>query len=97
MANERMQAMTDPTPVPGWPQTPVVWRIAMACEEAVQRFERVMHDLATTAPTTATETRAQIAKALLTMQDPEPFLQPDYVVAPVLDGPITLMRREGGR
>jgi hypothetical protein len=89
--------MTEPTNNPGWPQTPAAWRVAMACEEAAQRFQRAMHDLTTMDPTMDAETRAQIAKALLTMQDPEPFLQPDYVVAPVLDGPITLMRREGGR
>lgn len=26
----------------------------------------------------------------------EPFLRPDYIVAPVNGGPIALMRREGG-
>jgi hypothetical protein len=88
--------MTEPTPSPGWPQSPGAWRVAQACEEAAQRFERAMHDLATTMPTTTAEDRARIAKELLTMQDPGPFLQPDYVVAPVLDGPIALMRREGG-
>jgi hypothetical protein len=81
---------------PGWPQSPGAWRVAMACEEAVQRFGRVMRDLATAMPTADPETRAQVAGELLQMQqDLGPFLQPDHVAAPVNDGPITAMRRGG--
>ncbi len=88
--------MSELTINPGWPQSPGAWRVAMACEEAAQRFERAMRDLAVMMPTTDAETLAQTAKTLLVVQDLGPFLQPDYVAAPVLDGPITIMRREGG-
>lgn len=88
--------MTEPTTGPGWPQTPGAWRVAMACEDAAQRFERAMRDLTQTDPAMDNETRAQAAKNLLALQDLGPFLQPDYVVAPVSDGPIAIMRREGG-
>lgn len=49
----------------GWPQHPGAWRVAQACEEAAQRFERALHDLTEAVPAADYETRVKAATDLV--------------------------------